>query len=84
MRFVLALVVALFGACLQAGDRHRCRPVVLLPQPYAVVSAAAPAVAVQPAAAAVPVYAAPVSSCPGGVCPAPSYQPVRGGLFRRW
>lgn len=33
-------------------------------------------------------YAAPVmlpaSGCAGGNCPAPSYQPVRGGLFRRW
>lgn len=49
-----------------------------------VVPMAKPVAPVKPAAAAVPVYAAPVSSCPGGVCPAPSYQPARGGLFRRW
>jgi hypothetical protein len=26
----------------------------------------------------------PASGCAGGNCPAPSYAPARGGLFRRW
>lgn len=48
------------------------------------VPMAKPPAPVKPAAPAPSVYAGPVTSCPGGNCSLPSYQPVRGGLFRRW
>lgn len=37
----------------------------------------------KPATYAAPV-ALPAAGCVSGNCPAPSYQPVRGGIFRRW
>lgn len=58
-------------------------PVAAKGAPPAVLPPAVVPAPAKPLPAAAPVTL-PASGCAGGNCPAPSYAPVRGGLFRRW
>lgn len=53
------------------------------PKPAALPDCPSGNCSLKPATYAAPVTL-PAAGCAGGNCPLPSYQPARGGLFRRW
>lgn len=76
------------GFCAQAIHPNASSRPAYLPEPAPKVNSAAADCpngncSLKPATYAAPVML-PASGCAGGNCPAPSYQPARGGIFRRW